>query len=125
MQSVYRLKKNSQFEFTYKRGKSLACRDLVLVYARTNSGTLKAGFSVSKKIGKSVVRNKVKRRLREAFNKHIPNLKQNYNYVFIARKTIAEADFKSMEDSVNYLLKKAALFKEAVKKPVNAESMTT
>lgn len=114
MQSVYRLKKNSQFNLTYKKGKSAVCRDLVLVYAKTGSDKLKAGFSVSKKIGKSVVRNKIKRRLKEAFKKQIPFLKQDYNYIFIARKPVAEADFKTVCGSVNYLLKKTGMF--AVKK---------
>ena len=119
MQSVYRLKKNSQFNFTYKKGKSIACRNLVLVYARTNSVTLKVGFSISKKIGNSVVRNKIKRRLREAFKKHIPMLKQEYNYIFIARKPICEDDFKTISSSVNYLLKKTEMFNAVKKEQIN------
>lgn len=85
----------------------------MLVYAKSNSDKLKAGFSISKKIGKSVVRNKIKRRLREAFSKHIKDLKQEYYYVFIARKAIAEDDYHKISSSVNYLLKKANLFKTA------------
>lgn len=110
MKAVYRLKSSREFAHTYKNGKSVACKNLVLVYVRTGSDKLKAGFSVSKKIGKSVVRNKVKRRLREALSKHIPRLKQDYYYVFIARKGIAEDDYKAIADSVAYLLKKANLF---------------
>lgn len=117
MQSVYRLKKNSQFNFTYKKGKSIACRNLVLVYARTGSVSLKVGFSISKKIGNSVVRNKIKRRLKETFKKHIINLKQEYNYIFIARKPICEDDFKTISGSVNYLLKKSELF-NVIKKEI-------
>lgn len=109
MKAIYRLKRGREFAYAYKRGKSVACRNLVLVYVRTGSGTLKAGFSVSKKVGKSVVRNKVKRRLREAFSKLLPLLRQDYNYVFIARKGIAEDDYKSIAGSVEYLLRKANL----------------
>jgi ribonuclease P protein component len=83
---------------------------MVLVYVRTGLQPLKVGFSVSRKIGKSVVRNKVKRRLREAFAKLIPDLKQEYNYVFIARKSIVDDDFSAISGSVKYLLKKADMF---------------
>lgn len=110
MKAVYRLKKDRQFNYTYKKGKSIACKNMVLVFVRTNSLTLKAGFSVSKKIGISVVRNKVKRRLKESFTKLIPYLKQEYNYIFIARKTIVDDDFKTISGSVKYLLKKADMF---------------
>jgi ribonuclease P protein component len=110
MKSVYRLKKDSQFNYTYRKGKSIACRNMVLVYVRTGLQTLKVGFSVSKKIGKSVVRNKVKRRMREAFARLIPDLKQEYNYVFIARKSIVEDDFAAISGSMKYLLKKANMF---------------
>lgn len=110
MQAVYRLKKNRYFNYTYKKGKYYACKNLVLVYVKTGSEKLKAGFSVSKKIGKSVIRNKVKRRIREAFNKHIPFLKQDYNYVFIARRAITDDDYKKISSSVAYLLKKTDMF---------------
>lgn len=110
MKAVYRLKKDKQFNYTYKKGKSIACKNLVLVYVRSNTKQLKAGFSVSKKIGNSVVRNKIKRRLREAFTKQIENLKQEYNYIFIARKSITKDDFKTISNSVKYLLKKADMF---------------
>jgi len=110
VKSVYRLKKDRQFNYTYKRGKSIACKNMVLVYVRTGSDKLKAGFSVSKKIGNSVVRNKIKRRLREALTKHVLNMKQDYNYIFIARKSITQDDFKTVSNSLKYLLKKADMF---------------
>lgn len=110
MKSVYRLKKDKHFNYTYKKGKSAACKNMVLVYVRTGSLKLKVGFSVSKKIGKSVIRNKVKRRLKEAFKIHIPKLKQDYNYIFIARKPITDDSFSTISGSVKYLLKKCGLF---------------
>lgn len=112
MKAVYRLKKNSQFAYTYKKGNYYACKNLVLVYVKTGSKTLKAGFSVSKKIGKSVERNKIKRRLKAAFARVLPFVKQDYNYIFIARKAIADDDFKKITSSVEYLLKKTSMFIE-------------
>ena len=62
MERRYRLQKNRAFQYVYRRGHSVACRDLVMLLAPAKQ--LKVGFSVSKKVGKAFVRNKVKRRLR-------------------------------------------------------------
>ena len=70
MKRTYSLRKNSQFQYVYRRGKSCACRELVLLFVR--GPRMQVGFSVSKKVGKAVVRNRVKRRLREAFSPRSP-----------------------------------------------------
>ena len=59
------LKKNKEFTFVYHRGKSCATRRMVLVYFKNKYGGLRSGFSVSKKVGGAVVRNKVRRRMKE------------------------------------------------------------
>ena len=69
MERQYRLKKNRAFQYVYRRGHSAACRDLVMLCAKGRE--LKVGFSVSKKVGNAVTRNKVKRRLRECFRPHL------------------------------------------------------
>lgn len=112
MQPQYRLKKNKQFNYVYKTGKSMACKNLILIYTKNNSGKLKCGFSVSKKIGKSVVRNRVKRRIRESFRLIIDGADPNYNYIFIARPQAALDDYKTISNSVKYLLKKTGCFRQ-------------
>ena len=62
MERRYRLQKNRQFQYVYRRGKSAACKDLVMLYAKGRG--LQVGFSVSKKVGNAVVRNRTRRRLR-------------------------------------------------------------
>lgn len=75
---------------------------------------LQVGFSVSRKVGGAVVRNCVKRRLREQFRRMMPNLKPGL-YVIIARPPSARADSKALGASMAYLLRKQRLFLEESK----------
>ena len=109
MERQYRLQKNRAFQYVYRRGHSVACRDLVMLYARGKE--LKVGFSVSKKVGNAVIRNKIKRRLRECFRPHLRDVKPGL-YVVVARPSAAEATFQSLEKDVLYLLKKQEAWKE-------------
>ncbi|MBR1709548.1 MAG: ribonuclease P protein component [Clostridia bacterium] len=106
MQRKYSLKKNAQFKYVFRRGKSSGSKEMVLLYTRSN--TLKIGFSVGKKIGGAVVRNRVKRRMRAAFDPFLPRMKKGL-YVVIARPPVVDAEFKSISRSIQYLLKKQEL----------------
>lgn len=109
MQRTYRLKKNKQFQYVYRRGKSSACKDIVLLHAR--GAGLQVGFSISKKIGNAVVRNRVKRRLRECFRPYLHLVKNGW-YVVVARPGSAEAVYRDLEKGIAYLLKKQNLLKD-------------
>lgn len=109
MQRSYRLQKNKQFQYVYKRGKSAAAREMVLIYARGNA--IKVGFSVSKKIGNAVTRNLVKRRLRECFRSQMQGIKSG-SYVVAARVGASEASYEALNKSLRYLLKKQNLYSE-------------
>ena len=109
MEKQYRLKKNRAFQYVYRRGHSVACRDLVMLCAKGRE--LKVGFSVSKKVGNAVTRNKVKRRLRECFRPYLGDVKTGL-YVIVARPSAAEATFQSLQRDIRYLLRKQAALKE-------------
>ena len=110
MERQYRLQKNRAFQYVYRRGHSVACRDLVMLAARGRE--LKVGFSVSKKVGNAVTRNRVKRRLRECFRPCLGDVKPGL-YIIVARPSAAEATFQSLKRDVRYLLKKQNALKEA------------
>lgn len=103
MERRYRLQKNGAFQYVYRRGKSVACKNLVMLYAKGKG--MQVGFSVSKKVGNAVTRNLVKRRLRECFRPYLGDVK-NGLYVVVARPCAAEATFQSLQKDMRYLLRK-------------------
>ncbi len=112
LKRCFSLKRNKQFRQVYRKGKSVACRELVLIYAKNRSDVVHVGFSVGKKLGNSVVRNRVKRRLREAFRPNLPLLLPGFDLIVIARDAARDAPFSSLADSLRYLLRKAGLFQK-------------
>lgn len=112
MNREYSLKKNKEFNYVYRRGKSVANRNLVLVYVKKKNDGLKVGFSVSKKVGKAVIRNKTKRLLKESFRQVLDELEQDTLMIFIARPNITSLDYIEVKNNVNHILRKAGLFKE-------------
>ena len=103
MERRYRLKKNRAFQYVYRKGHSVACRNLVMLLAPGRE--LKVGFSVSKKTGNAVTRNRIKRRLRECFRPYLGDVKTGL-YVIVARPSAAEAAFDDLRRDMRYLLKK-------------------
>ena len=105
------LKKDSDFRKVYKHGKSFANKYLVLYILNNKSENSRIGISVSKKVGKAIIRNKVRRRIKEAYRVNIDeNVKCGYDIVFIARVAIKDADYKDIEKSIKHLVKKSGLF---------------
>ena len=101
------LTKPEQYALVYSKGGSWI-NNLIVMRALPNGLSLsRYGFSVSKRVGKAVIRNRVKRRLREILR--AAPLQPGWDIVFIARSLIATADYSSLEKSVEGLLSKARL----------------
>ncbi len=114
MKRCYSLKRNKEFRHTYRVGKSAHARSMVLIYSARRSNGLKIGFSVGKKLGNAVVRNRTKRRMREAVTPLIPLMAQEGKLIFIAKQPILDESFASIGSTMRYLLKKAGLFNKEV-----------
>ena len=114
--SVNRIKKNQDFRVVYRRGKSFS-NDLLVMYIynnrrnRDDNGLIynRVGISVSKKVGKSVVRSRVKRIIGENYRLKEDNLKKGYDIVFIARNKINDKTYWNVEKAMINLFKKAGL----------------
>jgi ribonuclease P protein component len=89
-----RLSRSSDFQRIYRQGSSTASRFLVLYSFKRPAGAgaegPRLGLSVSKKLGGAVVRNRVKRLLREAFQGCAGHLAEEYDLVVIARPHLLE-----------------------------------
>jgi len=105
----YSLRRNKEFRYVYKRGRSVSDKNLLMIYVITKTPHLKVGFSVSKKLGNSVERNRLKRRMKEAFFSILEGLSQNCLLVFIPKEAMKDAEYGEILLSVGYLLKKAGL----------------
>ena len=112
MKNKNRLKKRKQFNWLFKNGTSIHSKNIVLVYHESKGKDFKIGFSVTKKVGKAVVRNKTKRRLREVITKLQYNILGKNTIIFVAKPSITEITFWDMMAEVEMLLKKAKLYKE-------------
>ncbi|MDQ0271967.1 ribonuclease P protein component [Cytobacillus purgationiresistens] len=106
MKKEFRVKKNKEFQEAFKRGKSFANRQFV-VYSLQKGEQLhfRIGLSVSKKIGNAVMRNQIKRYIRQAFHELDADLKQDYDYIIIARKPVSSMDFHEIKKSLIHVLK--------------------
>ncbi|MCB2290629.1 ribonuclease P protein component [Clostridium sp. CS001] len=105
----YRIRKNTEFRTVYRRGKSFSNASLVLYIYRNGKNINRCGISVSKKVGKSVIRSRVKRLISESYRLNNEGLKNGYDLVFIARNPSNSKNYKEIESALKNLLKKAGL----------------
>ena len=109
--SAHRLKRKSDFGRAYSKGRSYVT-DLIVVYVLPiGGGTTRAGFSVSKKVGKSVVRNRVKRLLREAVRESLPDIADGYDLVIVARKKSVGVGLSEIRAAFARIVEKSGLRK--------------
>lgn len=112
MKKQERLKKKYEFKKVYKLGNSYADRYLVMYLLPSNQEYNRLGVSVSKKVGKSVIRNRVKRLIKEAFRKNTDKLDKGFDIVIIARARSIKACYDDIKKSILKLCKKAGILKE-------------
>jgi ribonuclease P protein component len=109
MHRRHRLAHRGQFDRVRRSGRSWAGPLLVLVALENELPDTRFGFLVSKRVGKAVVRNRVRRLLREAARARLPALSAGWDLMLIARTGAAQADLSSIEASLDALLLRANL----------------
>jgi ribonuclease P protein component len=114
VQRRYRLSRSRDFDAVYRHGKSVSTRFLVLYwFPRDDEGEPRLGIAVPKGAGTGVERNRVKRRLREAWRARLERVPAGRDYVLIARPQLGESlaghDADWLGERVDELLGKAAV----------------
>ena len=114
MRKEYRIKKNKEFQETFKNGKSVANRQFVIyTLNKPNQSHFRIGLSVSKKIGNAVTRNRIKRYVRQTFHELDGQLHNETDYIIIARKPTAEMDFFEVKKSLITCIASGSCFKKS------------
>lgn len=103
MQFSESLKKNRDFQLTYKKGKSYANRHLVMYVRENGTSGNRLGLSVSKKVGNSVVRHRVTRLLRESYRLQEEHFRRGYDIIIIARASAKDKSYQEIESAVVHL----------------------
>ena len=107
--TITTLKKNHEFARVYKKAKSFANKHLVLYVIQNGKPYNQLGISISKKLGKAVSRNRVRRLIKEQYRLRQETLAQGFNLVIIVRPAAKDTTFREIGKELDFLLKKHQL----------------
>jgi len=113
MGRIHRLKKNAEFQRIYRKGSYMATKALVAYIRPNNLMETRIGITVSKKYGKSVKRNRIRRLITESYRILKDNVKPGYDIVFVARKpdTYENIGLSDIHAVMSYILDKLNVLK--------------
>jgi ribonuclease P protein component len=100
------LKKNQDFRNIYREGKSIATKTFVLYYRKNNLKKNRLGISVSKKVGNSVIRHRVRRLVKEAYRLQEKGFGLGYDFIVVARVRAKDVNYEEAFDFFHQTLPK-------------------
>ncbi|BFH71695.1 ribonuclease P protein component [Paenibacillus dendritiformis] len=113
MQKKYRLRDRSDFSRVYRYGRSFANHQLVLyVFHRPQVERFRVGVSASKKIGNAVMRNRMRRMIKEIVRREADRIIDHVDLIFIVRKGATEMNYDQLTKSVQHVMRKGSVFKQ-------------
>ena len=104
--------RNREFSQVYRKGKRAADLCFVMFFLENGTDSNRLGITVSKKIGNSVVRSRVKRIIKEAYRLHEKDLRQGLDIVIVARSAAVDKKSTDMEVSLMRLASRLKIRKE-------------
>jgi ribonuclease P protein component len=109
----YRVREDRRFREIRQRGRSTASELLVLCVLANDLPYSRFGFAVNSRIGNAVMRNRIKRRLREIMRLRRADIRPGCDIILIARKPIRSADYHQLDTACARLLRRAQLLLES------------
>ena len=97
MDPAVTVKENYEFRRIYRKGKSAVSPQLVIYCQRNRRGHSRLGVSVSTKLGCAVVRNRVRRRIREIYRLIKAKMLPGYDLIVVARVRAVETDYQKLD----------------------------
>ena len=109
MKKINIVKENRDYNRIIEKNKPFRYKDYIIYIDKRESSIYKFGFSVGKKIGNAVVRNKVKRQVRSLIDSHKNLFANGKNYIIMIRKGVKKLTYAKMEQDLVKLLQKGTL----------------
>lgn len=109
-----RLKKQEDFIRILREGRPYSLSKNFVVYIRKGAEKRRIGISINKKVGKAVVRNKIKRLIREVYRLHRPYLKEDIEMLVIVKPgvNVKDIDFYKVKEMLSKIWEKAGVLKK-------------
>lgn len=104
-----RLTRKADYARVFKRGARYAGRHFICYLAPREVPGAQLGFAVSRKVGKAVVRNRVKRYLREFYRLHRPEFEKDVDLVVVARPAAASLSYQECAEALGHLLRRGGV----------------
>lgn len=108
---VQTVKSYFDFKKAYDKGKSFGNRNLILYIRKNDLEYSRIGITISKKTGNAVVRNKIKRRMKEIYREFLPDIKEGYDLIFVIRKNVPDISFQELRSAFKHILKVSKMLK--------------
>ena len=112
MKAAVTVKENYEFRRIYRKGKSLVSPQMVLYWQKNRQGQSRLGITVSTKLGHAVVRNRVRRRFRELYRLHKPEMQPGFDVILVARGRAVRSTYQQLDETYLRLLRQAGLVPE-------------
>ena len=114
MKAAVTVQKNHEFRRIYRRGKTAVGPGLVIYCQKNREGLSRLGITVSTKLGKAVVRNRVRRQIREIYRLNRPTMKAGWDVIVVARMRAVNMGYWKLNQIYLHLLEQVDLLEKTI-----------
>lgn len=100
-----RLTRRAEFDAAYRNGRRRSSRQFTVFFAPNGLGECRMGMSVGSALGGAVVRNRIRRRIREVLRLNRGEIPAGWDIIVHPRASVANADFTELRDELLSLLR--------------------